>query len=80
MSPLKIETTRDWAFNTHVITGFTEDELTRLREKKNQKDEIVRILDERNGGIGTCWACGYGIYGVSVGESGACVRTGNSCD
>ena len=80
MTPLTIETKRCFDVDTHVITGFTDEELSRLRGDKYPEDELVRMLDERNHGTGSCWACGYGIYGVFVREKDVCVTTGISCD
>lgn len=80
MTPLTIETKRGAFGNTHTVTGFTVEELERLRKMKDPIDEVVSILDERNGRIGTCWECGYGIYGMSIGKESVCITTGSSCD
>ena len=41
----------------------------------------LKIRDDRVlYGIGTCWACGYGIYSIQFAGSDVSIRTGTSCD
>lgn len=83
MEKLKVEAyDGDRRSTTHKVTGFEDDELYRLNMLPHSKaeDELIRILDERNGNLGTRWACGYGILGLWFDNEAAYVRTGNSCD
>lgn len=86
MEKLKIETKYGLGVDEKKITGFSEAELSALRllyinnQREQLIENLVKILDERNGNIGTCWQRGYGIYGVWVGESAVAVEIGNTCD
>ena len=67
------------------VSGFSDSQIEFLRSLgfEKRRDEIVRILDEENGNLGTCWACGYGIYGIQIEQDGAgtvTVSIGESAD
>jgi len=66
----------------HRISGFTDAELHELGSMAyaDLRDTLIRILDDRCDGIGTCWACGYGIYSIQFAGSDVIIRTGTSCD
>lgn len=68
--------------DTKKITGFTEKELSELNsmDYREMKEKIVEILDSRNGNIGTCWYCGYGIYNAWIRDGAVFVEIGNTCD
>lgn len=68
--------------NTMRIGGFEEGELEDLKSLKHKEAEekLIGMLDSRNGNIGTCWNCGYGIYGIWFDNEYAYVNIGNSCD
>lgn len=80
MERLKVETGRDSGFSVNTVTGFTPEELEEIGKDGIHYDSLVRILNERNEGLGTCWSCGYGIYGVWIRNGVVYVRTGSSCD
>ena len=83
MEKLKIDRSDgDRGTETYRVTGFKDGELYEIKDMPHAKaeDEIIRILDERNGNKGTCWAQGYGIYGVWFDNDAAYLRVGNSCD
>lgn len=64
------------------ITGLTEDELYELNEMDYREmiKKMVKILDERNGKIGTCWANGYGIFQMWIRGGAVYMEVGASCD
>ena len=67
---------------TMKITGFKDGELNELKsmEHKEAKAKIIEMLDSRNNGEGTAWACGYGIYGLWFDNEAAYMNIGSSCD
>ena len=77
----EIESGRN-GMKTMMIDGLTDAELKSLKSLPNDvaKEEILRIVDERNDGLGTCWKCGNGIYGVWFDNECAFVNIGDSCD
>ena len=89
-SKLTIELDRDtYLFDHWKVSGFSDEEFSELlRLKEDQgyfqmQKRLVEIIDEHNPNQGTCWACGYGIYGVVFNDRfPGCVfvETGNSCD
>lgn len=79
---LKIEKTPSGRLVTVKITGFTDGELSELKsmEHGEAQDKLLEMLDSRNNGIGSCWACGYGVYGMWFDNEAAYMNIGNSCD
>ena len=67
---------------TMMIDGLTDEELKALKRLDNSvaKEALLKVLDERNDGIGTQWKCGYGIYGVWFDNECAFINIGDSCD
>ena len=67
---------------TAKITGFEDGELNELKsmEHHEAKMTILGMLDNRNGGIGTCWMCGPGVYGLWFDNEAAYMNVGTSCD
>ena len=67
---------------TMRIGGFNDGELNELKsmEHKEASDKLLDMLDNRNNGEGTCWKCGYGVYGVWFDNEYAYVNIGSSCD
>ena len=65
-----------------TVTGFTDAEISELQsmELHEAEDRVLEMLDERNGNTGTCWKCGYGVYGFALGTKGCTFRIGTSCD
>ena len=65
-----------------VVTGFSPEEMHELQsmEHREAEQKVIEMLDERNGNTGTCWACGYGIYGFRIGQIGCTFTIGTSCD
>ena len=70
------------ALRTMQIGGFEEGELSELKSMEHfeAKDKLLEMLDSRNGGIGTCWVCGYGVYGVWFDNEYAYINIGTSSD
>lgn len=64
------------------ITGFKDGELDELKsmEHGEASEKLIEMLDYRNGNQGTCWAQGYGIYGVWFDNEAAYMNIGSSCD
>lgn len=64
------------------LTGFTPEELSELNsmDYREMKEKILEIADDRNDGIGTCWARGYGVYNAWIRDNAVYVEVGNSCD
>lgn len=64
------------------ITGFKDGELNELKsmEHHEAEEKLIDMLDYRNGNQGTCWAQGYGIYGVWFDNEAAYLNIGDSCD
>ena len=64
------------------VSGFSDGELNELKsmEHMEAQEKLVDMLDSRNNGIGSCWAHGYGIYGVWFDNEAAYMNIGNSCD
>jgi len=82
-SPLTIRNESVWNITHHTITGFTDEDWQKIQELPDGKiiDWLMDELDERNGGIGTCWVCGYGIKEVRIRQGENIVVTTNiSCD
>ena len=79
---LKIEKTPSGRLVTVKITGFMDGELSELKsmEHGEAQDKLLEMLDSRNNGIGSCWACGYGVYGMWFDNEAAYMNIGNSCD
>lgn len=71
-----------FGLRTQKITGFRDGELNELKsmEHKEAKAKIIEMLDSRNNGEGTAWACGYGIYGLWFDNEAAYMNIGSSCD
>ena len=67
---------------TMRIGNFAEGELQELKSLPNldAKDKLLTMVDERNDGRGTCWYCGYGVYGLWFDDEYAYLRIGTSCD
>ena len=70
------------AMDTMRIGGFLDGELSELKsmEHKEAEEKLLVMLDDRNGRIGTGWACGYGVYGVWFDNEFAYVNVGKTCD
>lgn len=67
---------------TVKITGFGDGELSELKsmEHYESKDKLLEMLDSRNDGIGTMWACGNGVYGLWFDNEAAYMNVGTSSD
>lgn len=67
---------------TKMITGFRDGELNELKsmEHNEAKEKLLEMLDSRNNKTGTCWACGYGVYGMWFDNEAAYMNIGTSCD
>lgn len=67
---------------TKKVTGFRDGELSELKsmEHHEAKYKLIEMLDNRNDKIGTCWGCGYGIYGLWFDNEAAYLNVGTSCD
>lgn len=80
---LKIEKERYSGGLDHVkITGFSEGELSELKSMEHGEAQLklVEMLDSRNHGEGTRYACGYGIYGLWFDNEAAYLSIGSTCD
>lgn len=68
--------------DTMKVTGFKDGELAELKGMKHQdaEEKLLTMLDDRNGNIGSCWKCGYGVYGMWFDDEAAYFNIGNSCD
>lgn len=68
--------------DTMRISGFTDSEFAELRsmEHKEATEKVLEMLDARNGKLGSCWAQGYGVYGMWFGYEAVFMTVGNSCD
>ena len=67
---------------TVKITGFNDGELNELKsmEHYEAKEKLLDMLDDRNGGQGTLWSGGYGVYGLWFDNEAAYMNIGCSCD
>lgn len=68
--------------DTFRISGFEDGELYELKSLKHREAEekMIHLLDERNGNKGSCWAYGYGIYGLWFDNEYAYMNVGDKCD
>lgn len=68
--------------DTVKIAGLTDSELSELKsmEHNEARETLLGMLDFRNNGIGTEWACGYGVYGMWFDNEFAYLNIGKSCD
>lgn len=68
--------------DTMRIGGFGDGELSELKsmEHYESKDKLIALLDLRNQGLGTTWACGNGIYGLWYDNEFAYMNIGSNCD
>ena len=83
MAKLKVdEQERHGRMRTMRIGGFRDGELSELKSMDHYeaKDKLLEMLDARNDGIGTCWACGYWTYGLWFDNEFAYLNVGTSCD
>lgn len=82
MEKLTIEKRPCGSLETVKITGFTEQELSKLKsmDHESSQDFLVEMLNARNNGIGTQWQCGYGIYSLWYDNEAAYMNIGKSCD
>ena len=83
MAQLTIDMTHGaGGMNTVKITGFKDGELNELKSMCHfeAKEKILEMLDSRNGGVGTCWMCGPGVYGLWFDNEAAYLNIGSSCD
>ena len=83
MQALSIKKSRySSGMDTLTITGFEDGELAELKSMKHEdaKEKLIAMLDSRNGKLGTCYACGNGIYGLWFDNEAAYMNVGNSCD
>ena len=83
MAKLKVDMIqRMGGMDTMKISGFGDGELSELKSMDHYeaKDKLLEVLDSRNDGIGTMWACGYGVYGMWFDNEAAYLNIGNSCD
>lgn len=64
------------------IGGFTDGELSELKsmEHHEAKEKLLELLDTRNGGTGTLWARGCGVYGMWFDNEFAYLNIGKSAD
>ena len=64
------------------IAGYTPEELAELKAMphEDRRQRVLQDLDERNMGLGTCWMCGNGVYGVSVLGDMVYAEVGTTCD
>ena len=70
------------SLDTIKITGFRGNELSELKsmEHGEAKEKLIDMLNTRNGGIGSTWVCGYGVYGLWFDNEAAYLNIGTSCD
>lgn len=83
MAKLNIETIPcTGGMETKRITGFEDGELQELKNMKHYeaKEKLLEMLDKRNGGIGTCWYCGNGTFGLWFDNEAAYLNVGKTCD
>ena len=68
--------------DTMKITGFKDKELSELKsmEHGEAREKLIEMLNNRNDGIGTCWVCGNGVYGLWFDNEAAYLNIGSSCD
>lgn len=68
--------------DTMKISGFGDGELSELKSMDNEeaKETLIGMLDNRNDGLGTCWECGFGTYGLWFDNEAAYLNIGKSCD
>ena len=64
------------------IGGFGDGELSELKsmEHHEAEDKLLDMLDNRNHGLGTTYARGYGVYGVWFDNEFAYMNIGSNCD
>lgn len=86
MERLKIEQVKSLASGRGMvpmrISGFANGELNELKsmEHREAKEKLLDMLDARNDGLGTCWMCGNGVYGMWFDNEYAYLNVGTSCD
>jgi len=83
MAALKLDKKRYSAgIDTVMITGFNDGELSELKsmEHHEAEEKLIEMLNSRNGNMGSCYASGYGIYGLWFDNEAAYLNIGNTCD
>lgn len=83
MARLNVEKSRCSAGLDQIkISGFSDGELSELKSMTNRdaEEKIIEMLDSRNNGEGTRYACGYGIYGLWFDNEAAYMSVGTTCD
>jgi hypothetical protein len=83
MAKLTIEPRERYGgMQTMRIGGFADRELSELKsmEHMEAKEKLLDMLDSRNGGIGTMWMCGTGVYGLWFDNEYAYLNIGTSSD
>ena len=68
--------------DTARIGGFTDGELSELKSMEHfeAREALLDMLNTRNNGIGTAWACGGGVYSLWFDNEYAYMNIGSSCD
>ena len=90
MSKLHVERHLSYSgMNSFIIEGLTPDEMNSILDApgfEQKRERLVELLDKHENdfqsghSLGTCWGCGYGIYGIRHFGGHLIVDVGNSCD
>ncbi len=92
MSDTKLHIERHLSYsgkNSFIVEGLTPKEMNSTLDAKTWDEQTVRLqelLDEHDNdyqpghSLGTCWGCGYGIYGIRHFGGHLIVDIGSSCD
>ena len=82
------KTVRHSHFTTYMVEGLSPKEMNDILNAPSWEEKqmaLVKYLNQyennyKSGNLGTCWSCGYGIYGIR--HFGGCllVDIGNTCD
>ena len=79
----------DRTYNTFLIEGMTIRDQNRVLNSdswEEMRSTLIELLDEYDNdyqpghSLGTCWGCGYGIYGINHFGGHLLVKVGKSCD
>lgn len=76
------ESRRNVGTRVMKVEGFSQKELSELNsmEYREMKDAVLTALDNRNGGIGSVWSAGYGVYTVWIMNNCVFLEVGTNCD
>lgn len=92
MNDIKLHIERHLSYsgmNSFIVEGLSPDEMNSVLDAESwdqKRDRLIDLLNKYDNDyqqghtLGTCWGCGYGIYGIRHFGGHLIVDVGSSCD